>query len=249
MSKRKLLNPLEIMSYDQKNQRHQIDGFTLIELLVVIAIIAILMAILIPVLRKAREQTKSVRCFNNMRQIGLAANMYADDYDLYIPRGAAGMNGKAWYQLFMPFLAQKPIGKDYSTVKIYRCPSYPNHEQTVCYVVNAWTFRNRNDMVGMETTQPTKLTDCRRRAETVYLADNEDGAWRSIIRSANDPDTDRCDVWSSQHLPNSASRDVTNGRRVARARHRFGCNCLYLDWHVEYIAAKDMTVDMWRFEK
>lgn len=232
-----------------KTKKSRIDGFTLIELLVVIAIIAILMAILMPVLRKAREQMKSVACCNNLRQVGLAAQMYADDYNLYIPRGAAGVNGKAWYQLFLPFLAQKSTIRDYRSVKIYRCHSYPNHEQTICYVINAWAFRNRNDIVGIETTQPTKLTDCRHRAETIYLADNEDGAWRNIIRTASDPDTDRCDVWSMQHLPNSESHDVTNGRRVARARHRFGCNCLYLDWHVQYTAAKDMTIDMWRFDK
>jgi prepilin-type processing-associated H-X9-DG protein len=104
-------------------------------------------------------------------------------------------------------------------------------------------------MVGKEIIQPTKLTDCRRRMETIYLADNENGSWRTIIRSADDPDTDRCDVWNQGHLPLSESRDITTGRRIARARHRFGCNCLYLDWHVEYMPAEDMTIDMWRFEK
>lgn len=248
MCKRMGLKPLKIKIPDWKSQR-LLSAFTLIELLVVIAIIALLMAILIPVLRKAREQAKSVECFNNLRQIGLGANLYSEDYDLYVPRGASGRNGMAWYQLFMPLLSQTPIVKDYSTVKIFRCPSYPNHEQTVCYVVNGWDFRNKNDMVGTEIIQPTKLTDCRRRAETIYLADNEDGSWRAIIRSANDQDTDRCDVWNPGHLPSSESRDTTTGRRIARARHRFGCNCLYLDWHVDYLSAKDMTIDMWRFEK
>ncbi len=239
---------LLLVRAERKSQRYLI-GFTLIELLVVIAISALLMAILVPVLRKAREQAKNVQCDSNLRQIGLAADLYAGDYDLYIPRGASGTKGKAWYQLFMPFLSQKPIYKDYSTVKIFRCPSYPNRQQTICYVVNGWDFRDKNDMVGTETTLPTKLTDCRHRFQTIYLADNEDGSWRAIIRSADDPETDRCDVWSPNHLPSSETRDASTGRRVARARHRFGCNCLFLDWHIEYIAAEDMTVGMWRFEK
>jgi len=224
-------------------------GFTLIELLVVIAIIALLMAILIPGLRKAREQAKAVNCKSNLRQIGLAANLYAEDYDLYIPRGAAGRTKKAWYQIFMPFLAQQPIDKDYRSVKIFRCPSYPDRRQTVCYVINGWTFKDKNDMVGREIVEPTRLTRCSRKPETIYLADNENGPWRSIIKTADDPDTDRCDVWHPDHLPLSDRQDVTYGRRVARSRHGMGCNCLYLDWHVDWIAAEKMTIDMWRFEK
>jgi prepilin-type N-terminal cleavage/methylation domain-containing protein len=61
------------------------DGFTLIELLVVIAIIAILAAILFPVFARARESAVRTQCLNNLKQIGAAILMYAQDYDEQTP--------------------------------------------------------------------------------------------------------------------------------------------------------------------
>jgi prepilin-type N-terminal cleavage/methylation domain-containing protein/prepilin-type processing-associated H-X9-DG protein len=62
-------------------------AFTLIELLVVIAIIAILAAILFPVFAQAREQARTISCLSNMKQLGLAIKMYAQDYDEQFPNG------------------------------------------------------------------------------------------------------------------------------------------------------------------
>ncbi|HIE53501.1 MAG TPA: DUF1559 domain-containing protein [Armatimonadetes bacterium] len=61
-------------------------GFTLVEMLVVIAIVAILAAILFPVFAQAREKARAARCVSNLRQLGAAIWMYAQDYDDLFPQ-------------------------------------------------------------------------------------------------------------------------------------------------------------------
>lgn len=67
-------------------------GFTLIELLVVIAVIAVLMAILMPALQRAKEQGQRAVCLGNLKQLGLAWIMYADENDQKIVNGAGGID-------------------------------------------------------------------------------------------------------------------------------------------------------------
>jgi prepilin-type N-terminal cleavage/methylation domain-containing protein/prepilin-type processing-associated H-X9-DG protein len=226
--------------------RHR-RGFTLIELLVVIAIIALLLSILMPALQRVKKQARATTCLSNLKQIGLAAELYAGDND--------GSN-PIWFMQFLPYVGQRYNTGDYRNVKIYKCQSFPrtgnglydvpNSRQTVCYVINDWTFSSRTDESGTSIGRPTKLSVFKRRAYTIYMADNEDGFWRPIIESENSPEIIRCDIFIRTHLPDSDSTDINDGRRIARQRHREGCNVLFLDWHSEYVGAEDMTMDMWR---
>src|SRR5262245_53513186 len=83
-------------------RRLRIRAFTLIELLVVIAIIAILAAILFPVFARARKKGRSITCTSNLKEIGLAWLMYAQDYDETLPptAGARMTNGTRTGQIY-----------------------------------------------------------------------------------------------------------------------------------------------------
>lgn len=228
-------------------------GFTLIELLVVVAIIAILAAMLLPALAKAKESAKKGQCNSNLHQMGISLTMYADDNNGLLARADA----PHWYQVLAPILGARSQ-TNFSQVKLFACPSYPTPEpkfpnqiQLVSYVVNGWTFYSGDPGVGTQVVGATKLLTIRRPADTIYLTDREDGTDQGPL-TATDFTTyqDRYDVWNVSHLPYNASGQPNPktgadflDRRVALARHGKGVNCLFFEGHVGYRTSKSINIE------
>lgn len=102
------------------------SGFTLIELLVVIAIIAILAAILFPVLTAAKAAGNQSKCINNVKQIVRAVQLYSDDNTNMLLPGFLSTNWGDWYDKLNPYVRQMNKTSDgYNLRGIFLCPNIP----------------------------------------------------------------------------------------------------------------------------
>jgi prepilin-type processing-associated H-X9-DG protein/prepilin-type N-terminal cleavage/methylation domain-containing protein len=116
----------QIRSERMKRVRGALGAFTLIELLVVIAIIGILAAMLLPALNSAREKGRLALCVTNLKQIGLAITMYADDNNEYYPYGYSGAAGTDWELLIGRYIAKTKTtytGAGSADSQVFICPS------------------------------------------------------------------------------------------------------------------------------
>lgn len=155
------------------------NAFTLIELLVVIAIMAILAAILLPVFAQAREKARSASCQSNLRQIGLAAALYAQDYDeMVVPVFTTSDWTKIyyWWGSWDGSRLNEAEGLLYSYMKnsqIQACPSFTNTLRTALGLTGyGYNYAYLSPLMPPTwMPRPVSLAAVQNVSETVLMAD------------------------------------------------------------------------------
>jgi len=136
-----MLNPKELVIMNTGKKA----GFTLIELLVVTGIIAILAAMLLPALSKARENGRRAVCMNNLRQIGLAMAMYASDNEqMYPPTTSSGCGNQRIRSIAQSKIGLGSLIPQYITTDLMLCPSN-SYKLTKEQVKSDWNNNQNTD--------------------------------------------------------------------------------------------------------
>lgn len=196
-------------------------GFTLIELLVVIAIIAILAAILFPVFAKAREKARQSSCLSNLKQIGVAAMAYAQDYDELFNPGDFLVDGADnwWPHVLYPYI---------KNTQIYRCPS--GHYSALGGIALGGATINCsygwNNYLNYRAMAQVAAP-----ADVVYVVDTNGGTH----------------LWDPAHIwpPGNNTAYPPGGDRIGvDGWHNGGCNLCFADGHAKWLQRTKIVPSM-----
>ncbi len=155
-------------------------AFTLIELLVVIAIIAILAAMLLPALSKAKEKAKAIQCASNVRQLSVATQMYAMDNKENLPATGQGSQSNpnkdpyVWIPMIKPYIGNTDTNRDNTKGGVFNCPTLISiAHQDIQVQGRSYAVSEKLDYGNDKMTKPggRKMTEAKNPTHTVLLGD------------------------------------------------------------------------------
>lgn len=220
-------------------------GFTLIELLVVIAIIAILSGIIFPVFSAAREKARTTVCLNNLKQLGLACILYADDNNKYYPPSLympeKGLS-KSWTYtglLYYQYIKNREIFFCANSVNGY--DSNLNEEELYNRTLTMNYSANKDIMIN-HREKPVKYTKVKTPANVVIIY--EGGSYQMEIKDwvYNGNRNKYLPGWK-KYRPTAKPNSILNDEQLDdynNGRHNGGINLVYCDGHSEWKKSEEV---------
>jgi prepilin-type N-terminal cleavage/methylation domain-containing protein/prepilin-type processing-associated H-X9-DG protein len=214
-------------------------AFTLIELLVVIAIIAILAALLLPALSKAKQKAWATSCISNLHQIGLGMRMFADDNNEFYPQSGnkilwgqtdpdgSGLHG--WMEQIISYTVN---------TNVYHCPGnvqLPADNQSPFNYFNGCraAYETAGGFAPVKNTQIL--------FPTAYVLSGD------TIDNAQYFDRDDCDKDDYTQDCVGGEQDVPENEQVEWQAHRKGQNILFADGHAQWFKGYDTNAMTFRY--
>lgn len=140
------------------------DGFTLIELLVVVSIVAVLAALGLPAIRNAQAGSLTVKCANNMQQLGKAALLYASDNGMCLPDSSHGI--ESWTNSLQPYV---------SGTLTFKCPADEAKGRTRTFVINDYLTAKPCNAEDLAELNQSHLVCVEKPSQTVFFMELSKG--------------------------------------------------------------------------
>ena len=199
------------------------SAFTLVEILIVLAITGVLAAILLPVFNSARNSSRTTSCASNLRQIGVAMQLYVNDYQGFYPSYHPGKADCTWADRMFPYL---------KTEKVLWCPAFDDGEyRTGCtapeeingvkhFYNGSYDLNTLEDAVSEIGRTAPCVPEMRVRfpAQTILLLDGNNKPFANIS--------------AGQYAQMTSLKELAE--KGVPDRHQGGNNMLFADWHVKW---------------
>lgn len=218
------------------------EGFTLIELLVVIAIIAILAAILLPVLSQAKQRAWTTQCLSNLRQIGLGMKMFADDNNELYPESGGDIYWNAIDPTTQKNGWMQQIYSDVMNTNVYNCPG---NVQLPPNMRGPFNYFNGDRAAYLDNNSFGPLKNTSIRFPSFYVLSGDTCGIPSQTSGESSGHTfDPLDADKDDYVQNCIGGPTNGSPYELWQVHSLGQNVLFVDGHAKWYKmynANDMT--------